>query len=279
MTITQLPQIRKFKANSRSAFALDLHEVWQNKRLIPFLAWREITSRYRVLPLAVLWSIAQPLSTALIAALFFGQLGRIPASGLPIAVFTFSGTTVWQYFINTASASAAAPNSFGTILKKLYFPRLVLPITLTICPLLDLAIASVAVLVMALFWQVPMHFAILELPLLALLTFITGLGISSWFSALSITYYDIRHLIPFLMQLWFLSSPVLYPVSIVPDKWRLLYFMNPATGIISGLRWSIFHIDQPSGPELAMSTAVALVVCISGQFCFKALSRRFADII
>lgn len=272
-------QIRRY-APGKGIDSINLPELWQSRETIAFLCWRDLASRYRIPAVGIAWSIAQPFFTAAVSSLVFGNFAKMPADGLRYPAFCFSGLVVWQYFSNVATASAAAPLTIADLFKKVYLPRLIIPISQIIPPLLDLTMATVVLALFTVFGEhMVLGLNLLALPIYLTLTVITALAISTWQTALSLTYSDTRHLIPFFMQLWMLASPVFYPASIVPAHLKPWFNINPTAAVISGFRWCFFGTGEGPTIDLIVPFMVSTLLMISGMYFYKKLSQRFADVI
>jgi len=249
---------------------LDLRELWQFRELAYFFVWRDIKVRYKQTAIGVAWAVLQPLMTMLVFSLFFGRLARIPSGGLPYPIFYFSALLPWTYF---AAALLNATNSViehQRVITKVYFPRLVLPLSGVGPGLLDFAVGLVVFLVMMALYHIAPGRPILLFPAFLLLAVATALGVGLWLSALNAIYRDVRYVVPF---------PVAYPSSLVPEKWRWLYGLNPMAGVIEGFRWSLTGKGQPPSLMLAASTAAVIVVLVGGLFFFRKMEATIADVV
>jgi lipopolysaccharide transport system permease protein len=258
---------------------LDLRELWQFRELAYFFVWRDIKVRYKQTAIGVAWAVLQPLMTMLVFSLFFGRLARIPSGGLPYPIFYFSALLPWTYF---AAALLNATNSViehQRVITKVYFPRLVLPLSGVGPGLLDFAVGLVVFLVMMALYHIAPGRPILLFPAFLLLAVATALGVGLWLSALNAIYRDVRYVVPFLIQFWMFASPVAYPSSLVPERWRWLYGLNPMAGVIEGFRWSLTGKGQPPSLMLAASTAAVIVVLIGGLFFFRKMEATIADVV
>lgn len=257
--------------------SLYLGEVWQRRELIGFLAWREIASRYRVPVFGVVWVVVQPLITVLMLTLFFGSLVKIKTDGSSYLLFALSGMLIWQYIASVATAATSVSIGYQAVLGKVYFPRLILPISMTLPPLLDFAVMALIFVPAMLMSGGNLTLNIIWFPVYLFLAVLTALGVALWLGAISICYFDSRHVMPFLLQLWLLASPVYYPASLVPHKWRVLYFLNPAAGAITGCRWSLVDVGAPPGTEMIWSFVSVSILVLAGAFFFKWMSSRFGE--
>jgi len=259
--------------------SLRLRELWHYRELLLFLAWRDISVRYKQTVLGAAWAVIQPFFTMLVFSLFFGRLGKIPSDGLPYPVFAYAALLPWQYFATALAASTDSLVGNASLLTRVYFPRLVIPTASVLPAVLDFAIAFVVLLMMLFYYGIVPDWQILALPFLLLLVLILALGVGLWLSALNVRYRDIRYTIPFLTQFWLFSSPVAYPTSLIPEEWRLLYGLNPMVGVIEGFRWALLGTGTNPGPLVAVSILVSLILITSGAFYFRRMERAFADIV
>jgi len=264
---------------SRGWVSLQLKELWHYRDLLFFLAWRDISVRYKQTILGAAWAIIQPFFSMVVFSLFFGRLAKIPSDGVPYPIFSYAALLPWQYFSQAMSSSSNSLVGSSNLLTKVYFPRLVIPLASVITPAIDFAIAFVVLLGMMAFYGIALTWNVLWLPAFLLLALITALGVGLWLSAMNVQYRDIRYAVPFLVQFWMFASPVTYPSSIVPAQWRALYGLNPMAGVIEGFRWALLGTETGPGPLTAVSVAAALVLLVSGAFYFRRMERTFADVV
>ncbi len=264
---------------SKGWISLKLRELWEYRELLLFLAWRDISVRYKQTVLGAAWAIIQPFFTMLVFSLFFGRLGNIPSDGVPYPIFTYAALLPWQYFATALTGSGDSLVGSANLLSKVYFPRLVIPMASVLPPLVDFALAFVILLGMMLFYGIVPTWNVVWLPLFLLLALITALGAGLWLSAMNVQYRDIRYTIPFLVQFWMFASPVAYPSSMVPEPWRPLYGLNPMAGVIEGFRWALLDTNTGPGPMMAVSVVMALLLLVSGAFYFRRMEKRFADVV
>ncbi len=258
-------------------FELRLGEVWAYRELLYFFVWRDVKIRYKQTAIGVLWVVLQPVLTMLVFTLFFGRLAKLPSQGLPYPVFYFAALVPWTYFSYALQMTTNIVVDSQAIITKVYFPRLILPISAALSGLVDFAIGFVVLAIFTFAYGIRPTLAALWLPALLALAFFTALGVGLWLSALNALYRDVRYVIPFLVQFWMLASPVAYPSTLVPEKWRWLYGLNPMAGVIDGFRWAITGRGQaPSLLLLASTFAVALVV-LGGLFFFNRMESAVAD--
>jgi lipopolysaccharide transport system permease protein len=261
----------------RGWFELRLHEVWQYHELLYFFVWRDVKVRYKQTVIGVLWVILQPLMTMGVFTIFFGRLARLPSEGLPYPVFYFAALVPWAYF---ATALANCTNSMVAnqhVITKVYFPRLLLPLAAVCSGLLDFAIGLVVMITLALVFGIHVTATVTLLPFFLILALLTALGLGLWTSALNALYRDVASIIPFIIQFWMLASPVAYPSSLVPTRWRWLYGLNPMVGVIDGFRWALTGHGQPPSAQMVASTAMVAVVLVGGLFFFQRIESTVAD--
>jgi lipopolysaccharide transport system permease protein len=253
-------------------------ELCRYRELLFFFVWRDIKLRYKQTLLGAGWAIVQPLMTAVVFTVFFGRLAHMPSDGLPYPVFSMIALVPWTYFASALAASSASVAGYQHIISKVYFPRLIIPLAAVLAPLVDFAIAfAILAAVMAWFGVVPGP-ALVWLPLFLVLAIATAAAVGVWLSALSVRYRDIRYVVPFTIQLWLFATPVAYPASLVPDRWRLVYGLNPMTGVIEGFRW-VLADGRPPGALTAVSALVVAALLVGGFVQFRRLEGTFADVI
>jgi len=259
--------------------SIDLRELWQYRELLYFLTWRDIKVRYKQTVLGAAWAVIQPLFIMMIFSLFFGRLAGVPSEGLPYPVFTFCALLPWQLFAHALTESSNSLVGSQNLITKVYFPRLVVPISAVLGGLADFAIAFVILLGMLFLYGIVPGWQIVALPGLVLLAVMTALGVGLWLSALNVQYRDVRYTINFLVQFWLFATPVAYPSSIVPVKWRALYGLNPMVGVVDGFRWALTGRPEFPGVVLLVSVIVVSVLLVSGLYYFRRLEQQFADIV
>jgi lipopolysaccharide transport system permease protein len=260
-------------------FHLDLRSVWEYRELLFFLIWRDVKVRYKQTVVGAAWAILQPFMTMVIFTIVFGQFAKIPSEGLPYSVFTYTALLPWQYFAQAISNSSDSLVGSANLITKVYFPRLIVPFSAAVAPLVDFAIAFIILVGMTAWFGIVPTWGVLALPLFLLLALTTALAVGLWLSALNVKYRDVRYTIPFLVQCWLYASPVAYPVSLVPEQWRLLYSLNPMAGVIEGFRWALLGKTSPDFGVMAVSTVVVLVLLLGGLVYFTRMERTFADVV
>jgi lipopolysaccharide transport system permease protein len=263
---------------SRGWVRLNLRELWEYRELLYFLTWRDITVRYKQTALGAAWAIIQPLFTMVVFSLFFGRLAGVPSDGVPYPIFSYCALVPWNFFAGSLDRAGNSLVSSSNLLTKVYFPRLVIPLSAVLAGLLDFAIAFVVLIGMMQAYRIVPTAAIVNLPFFLLLALLTALGVGLWLSALNVQYRDVRYAIPFLVQFWLFASPVAYPASLVPAQWQALYGLNPMAGVIEGFRWALLGTPPP-GPLLGVSVIVVLLLFVGGLFYFRRMEKTFADVV
>ena len=260
-------------------FDLSLLELWHSRELLYFFVRKDIKIRYKQTAIGAAWAILQPLLTILIFTLFFGKLAKMPSEGLPYPLFYYCALLPWLYFVSSLQNVTNVIVEQQRVITKVYFPRLVLPLSAVTSPLLDFGIGFLFLVVMLVYYGVRPTPALLLLPLFPALAILTSLGIGLWLSALNAMYRDVRYVGPFLVQFWMFASPVAYPTSLVPARWRFLYGPNPMTGVIERFRWALTGHGHPPSVLLVASTAAVLVPVLSGTIFFQKMEGVIADVV
>ena len=258
---------------------LDLREVWAARELLYFFVWRDVKVRYKQTAIGVAWAVLQPLLNMVVFSLFFGKLAKIPSGGSPYPVFYYCALLPWTYFATALASATTTVVDQQHVVTKVYFPRVVLPLAAVASGLLDLGIGFGVFLAMMLYYRIAPTPAILMLPAFVLLAVLTALGVGLWLSALNAIYRDVRYVLPFLVQFWMFASPVAYSSSLVPERWRWLYGLNPMAGVIEGFRWSLTGHGEPPNLMLAASAAAVLLVLGGGLVYFRAMESTVADVV
>src|SRR5579859_2052754 len=261
----------------RSFFELRLHEVWAYRELLYFFVWRDVKIRYKQTAIGVLWVILQPVLNMLVFTLFFGRLAKLPSDGLPYPVFYFAALVPWTYFATSLTSTTNIVVENQNVITKVYFPRLILPISSVLSGLVDFAIGFVVLAIFCLSYGIRPALTTLWLPVLLLLALFTALGVGLWLSALNALYRDVRYVIPFAISFWMFASPVAYASSLVPARWRWLYGLNPMAGVIDGFRWALTGIGKPPGAQMAVSAIVVAALVVAGLIFFQRVEGTVAD--
>ncbi len=261
-----------------SGFQLGLHDLWRYRELLYFLIWRDIKIRYKQTLLGAGWAIIQPLFAMLLFTLFFGRLARIPSDGVPYPLFAYAGLLPWTFFANALTNSGNSLVGSSSLITKVYFPRVIIPAAAVLAGLLDFVIAFLLLVPMFVYYRISVTWSLLLLPVFICLAIFLALGVGMWLSALNVKYRDIRYALPFLIQLWLFASPVIYPTSIMPERWRWVLALNPMTGIIEGFRASLFG-GQLRALTILTSAAMTVAILIISFFAFHRVEDSFADVI
>lgn len=258
---------------------LDLAQVWRYRELLYFLIWRDVKIRYKQAMIGVGWAIIQPLTTMLIFTVVFGYFAKIPSDGIPYALFAYAALLPWTYFAEAMRRGALGPVEDAELIRKIYFPRLIIPLASVMAPLVDLLLSFLVLVGLFVWYGYLPTWNIIFLPFFILAAMLLALAVALWLGPLNVRFRDIKHTVPFLIQVWMYASPIVYPVNIVPESWRLLYSLNPMVGVIEGFRWALLGTAHPD--FLAMGVALALVVSllVGGAIYFKRMERLFADVI
>ncbi len=264
---------------SRGWVALQLKELWAYRELLYFLVWRDVKVRYKQTALGVSWAIIQPVFTMVVFSLFFGRLAKMPSDGIPYPLFSYAALVPWTFFSHGLTLASNSLVGSANLIKKVYFPRLAIPIASVTSGVIDFVIAFIVLLGMMIYYGIVPTLNVIWLPLLLLITFITSLGVSLWLSALNVQFRDVRYMIPFLTQLWLFATPIAYPSSLLSEPWRTLYSLNPMVGVVEGFRWALLGTDTAPGPILIVSSLAALALLVGGAFYFRRLEKTFADVV
>jgi len=258
---------------------LDLQGLWQYRELLYFLVWRDLKVRYKQTVIGVGWAVFQPFISMIIFTLIFGKLAKIPSDGLPYSLFVYSALLPWNYFASALQRCVASVVGDAPLISKVYFPRLILPLAGTVSGLADFLVSFVLLLGMMAFYRIGVSLSILTLPFFLLLALSTALAIGLWLSALNVRYRDIGYTIPFIVQVWMYASPIVYPVSMLPEKYHFLYSLNPMAGVIEGFRWALLGKQSPDFWVMSISAAVVLILLVGGLVFFRNMERTFADVV
>jgi lipopolysaccharide transport system permease protein len=259
--------------------SLKLGELWEYRELLYFLAWRDIKVRYKEAALGASWAILQPLLTMLIFSLFFGRLAKVPSDGIPYPLFSFTALVPWTFFVMAVQQSSNSVVGSANLISKVYFPRLAIPVATVLAAMVDFGISFVVLLGMMIYYRRMPTVHALYVPFFVLLAFLASLGVGLWLSALNVKYRDIRYVVPFLLQFWMFASPIVYPTSMLPARWRTLYALNPMVGVVDGMRWSLLGTHTAPGPVIAVSALTTLLFALGGAMYFRKMENRFADIV
>ena len=258
---------------------LGLRELWDYRDLLYLLVWRDIKVRYKQTFVGTSWAIFQPFIAMVVLSLFFGKLAKVPSDGVPYPIFAYSALVPWTYFVNVLTQSSNSVVLNRAVSTRIYFPRLIVPMTAVMTGLLDFAIASLILLGMMVFYGIVPTMAIFTLPFFVLLSIATALGLGLWLAALNVQYRDIGFVLPFLTQIWLFVTPIAYPSSLVPEKWHAIYGLNPMAGVVEGFRWALLGKSQAPGMMLAISVVVVVALLLGGILFFRNREDMFSDVI
>lgn len=258
---------------------IPFRELWAYRDLLYFLTWRDIKVRYKQTILGATWAILQPFMTMVVFSLFFGNLAAIPSDGVPYPIFAYAALVPWTFFANAMGQASNSIVTDANLIKKVYFPRLAVPISTVLGGVIDFILAFSVLLVMMLFYGILPTLNVVWLPALVLLALVTALGVGLWLSAMNVQFRDVRYTIPFLTQLWLFITPIAYPSSLIEnDALRFVYSLNPMVGVVEGFRWALLGTDTAPGLSLLASSVVAIVLLISGLIYFGQMEKTFADV-
>jgi lipopolysaccharide transport system permease protein len=257
---------------------LNLRDLWAYRELLYFLTWRDVKVRYKQTVLGAAWAVLQPFLTMVVFSIFFGQLAKVPSDGVPYPIFSYAALLPWTFFAYALGQSSNSLVGGASLVSKVYFPRLIIPVASVLSGVVDFAIALVMMFALLIYYGAHPTPAVVFLPAFFLLAMTTALGVGLWLSALNVEYRDVRYVVPFLTQLWLFATPVAYPSSLLQQPWRTIYAINPMVGVVEGFRWALLGSAMP-GPMILVSTVAAISLLLSGAFYFRRLERTFADII
>lgn len=265
--------------------ALNLRDLWQYRELVYFLTWRDIKVRYKQTALGAAWAVLQPVLQMVVFYLLFNRVANFSSDGVPYPIFNFAALLPWRLFAKALNDAGRSLVNNRNMITKVYFPRLVIPMASVLGGVVDFGIAFLVLAAMmayyhfspASIYQFQPTLALCSLPLFLLLALVTALGVSLWLSALNVLYRDVAYVLPFLTELWFFITPIVYSSSEIPANLRLIYALNPMTGVIEGFRWALLNTQTAPGPMVWVSAVVSLVILVSGLFYFRRMERSFAD--
>ncbi len=265
---------------SKGWVSLKLGELWRFRELLYFLVWRDIKVRYKQTVIGAAWAIIQPFTTMVIFSIFFGQLAGIPSDGVPYPIFSYAALVPWTFF---ATGLANASNSLvgsANLIKKIYFPRLVIPLSAVLSNVVDFCLAFGVLMLMMLAYGILPTVNVIFLPLFLLLAFSTALGAGLWLSAMNVQFRDVRYVVPFLTQAWLFITPIAYPSSLIQNETlRALYGLNPMAGVVEGFRWALLGTQRAFDATILVSALVSVLLLVSGAFYFRRMERTFADVL
>ena len=264
---------------ARGHVGLGLAELWTYRELVFFLVWRDVKVRYKQTLLGAAWAVIQPFFGMVVFTVFFGHLAHMPSDGVPYPIFSFTALVPWTFFSSGLTQASSVLVGGSNLVTKVYFPRLAMPIASVTAGLLDLAISMAMLLAMMGYYHVTPTVDIVFVPVFIALAFLAALGIGTWLAALNVRFRDVRYVVPFLIQIWLFVTPVVYPSSLLAEKWRVLYGLNPMAGVIEGMRWALLGAPAPQFTMVVVSAAMSLVLALSGFYYFRRMESSFADLV
>ncbi|HEX8849555.1 MAG TPA: ABC transporter permease [Gemmatimonadaceae bacterium] len=273
------PPQRTRIAASRGWVSLRLRELVEYRELLYFLVWRDVKVRYKQTALGAAWAIIQPFFTMIVFSLFFGKLAKVPSDGIPYPIFSYAALVPWTFFASGIAQSSNSLVGSANLIKKVYFPRLTIPIATVLSGIIDLVLAFVVLLGMMAWYGIYPTAQMLWLPAFLVLALVTSLGVGLWLSALNVEYRDVKYVVPFLTQFWMFATPIAYSSTLLHEPWRTVYGLNPMVGVVEGFRWALLGSGTHPGPMIAASSIAALVLMLSGAFYFRRMERSFADVV
>jgi lipopolysaccharide transport system permease protein len=265
---------------SRGWVSLRLRELWEYRELLYFLIWRDVKVRYKQTVLGAAWAIIQPFFTMVVFSVFFGNLAKVPSDGIPYPIFSYAALVPWTFFSNGLSQASNSLVGGARLIKKVYFPRLAMPIATVLGGVVDFLLAFIVLLGMMLYYGVMPTVNVIWLPLFLMLALVTSLGVALWLSAMNVQFRDVRYTVPFLTQFWMFATPIAYASSLIENPLlRTLYGINPMTGVVEGFRWALLGADTAPGSIIIVSSLTALALLVSGMYYFRRMEKTFADVV
>lgn len=277
-TTNAQPQITEIRPD-RGWLDLDLGAVWRYRELLVVLTMRDIQVLYKQAALGAAWAILQPVFAVVIFTIVFGYFARMPSEGIPYPVFAFAGVLPWTYFAEAVRRSGTGLVNDAELVRKVYFPRLIMPLANVVSPLVDFCIAFVILLILMASYNIPISAKILMVAPLMMVATLLALSIGLWLGPINVRFRDIKHTLPFIIQIWMYASPIVYPLSMVPEQWRWAYSLNPMVGVIEGFRWAVFDRGEPNFMALGISAVMIVLLMAGGLIFFRRMERTFADVI
>lgn len=264
---------------SRGWVSLQWREFWAYRELLYFLTWRDIKVRYKQTVLGAAWAIIQPFLTMVVFSLFFGKLASVPSDGIPYPIFSYAGLVPWTFFAYGLSQASNSLVGSGNLIKKVYFPRLIIPVSSVLSGVIDFVLAFLVLFAMMLFYGISPTVNVIWLPALLLLAAAASLGTGLWLSALNVQFRDVRYTLPFITQFWLFGTPIAYPSSLLSEPWRTLYGLNPMAGVVEGFRWALLGTDTAPGALILVSALATALMLVLGLFYFRRMEKTFADVV
>jgi lipopolysaccharide transport system permease protein len=259
--------------------SLRLRELWEYRELLYFLVWRDIKVRYKQTALGAAWAIIQPVCTMVVFSLFFGKLAKMHSDGIPYPIFSYAALVPWTFFANGLNHASNSLVGSSNLLKKVYFPRLTIPIATVLSGIVDFGLAFLVLLALMPYYGMYPSMNVIWLPLFLLLALITSLGVGLWLSALNVQFRDVRYIMPFLTQFWLFATPIAYSSSLLDEPWRTIYGLNPMVGVVEGFRWALTGTNAAPSGMILVSAVASLVVLAGGALYFRRMERTFADVV
>lgn len=264
---------------SKGWVSLQLRELWEFRELLYFLIWRDIKVRYKQTVLGAGWAIIQPLFTMVVFSIFFGRLAKMPSDGIPYPLFSYTALVPWMFFAQGLTHSSDSLVGSANLIKKVYFPRLAIPIGTVCSGMIDFGLAFSVLLILEFSYHVRPTLNILWLPFFVLLALVTALGVGLWLSAFNVKYRDVKYIVPFLTQFWMFATPIAYPSSLLSEKWRIVYGLNPMAGVVEAFRWALLGTKTAPTAMIGLSCVAAVALLVSGAFYFRRMEKTFADVV
>jgi lipopolysaccharide transport system permease protein len=259
---------------------INFRELWDYRELLYFLIWRDIKVKYKQTVLGAAWAIIQPVATMVVFSIFFGELAKVPSDGLPYPIFAYCGLLPWNLFGNALSGAGQSVVGSQHLITKVYFPRLIIPLSRVLAGLVDFGIAFLVLLGLMAYYRIwPSPLAFITVPAFLVFALTTALAVGLWLTVLNVMYRDVRYTIPFLVQFWLFITPVVYPSSLVPEAWRAVYGLNPMAGVVEGFRWVMLGTANAPGAIIGVSAAVVVVLLVGGLLYFRRMEKIFADMV
>lgn len=258
--------------------ALKLNELWEYRELLYFLIWRDVKVRYKQTVLGAGWAIIQPFFTMVVFSLFFGKLAKMPSDGIPYPIFSYAALVPWTFFTNGLNKASNSLVSNANLIKKVYFPRLCIPIASVLSGVFDFLLSFMVLIAMMFYYNLTPTINIVWLPCLLLLALCASLSVSLWLSAMNVQFRDVRYIVPFIIQFWMFATPIVYPSSLLPEPWRTVYGINPMVGVVEGFRWALLGTTTAPGSIIIVSSLVTFLLLVSGAFYFRRMEKSFADV-
>jgi lipopolysaccharide transport system permease protein len=264
---------------SRGWVSLKLRELWEYRELLYFFIWRDVKVRYKQTALGLTWVVLQPFFTMLIFSLFFGRLAKVPSDGVPYPIFAFTALLPWTFFAHGVTQSSNSVVSNSNLINKVYFPRMTIPVAAVLSGLADLLPGFVVLLGMMFYYGIFPSAQIVWLPAFVLLALIAAMGVGIGLAAVNVYFRDVRHTVPFLVQSWLFITPIAYPSSLLPERWKTIYALNPMVGVVEGFRWALLDTEPAPGPIVWVSAGAAVVLLVATALYFRRLEKTFADVV